>query len=100
MVSIITRQGASEEFGMTSPKTKGSLEGAKLRPLRLRLRFTQDGLAQKVGVTTHTIWRLENHSAQGEIVLTPKVSEIVLESFLKAGAGSKNIGAPQTTVRA
>jgi DNA-binding XRE family transcriptional regulator len=31
-----------------------------MRRLRLKLQFTQEGFAQRVGVTTHTIWRLEN----------------------------------------
>jgi transcriptional regulator with XRE-family HTH domain len=39
---------------------KRSPEGARLRRLRLRLPITQERLAQRVGVTTHTIWRLEN----------------------------------------
>jgi transcriptional regulator with XRE-family HTH domain len=37
-----------------------SKEGAKIRQLRTKLRMTQEGLARAVGVTTHTIWRLEN----------------------------------------
>jgi len=34
----------------------------RIRRLRLRARFTQEQLARRVGVTTHTIWRLENSS--------------------------------------
>jgi transcriptional regulator with XRE-family HTH domain len=45
---------------MTKSKSKCSPEGPRLRRLRLKLQFTQEGLAQRVGVTTHTIWRLEN----------------------------------------
>jgi|GraSoi2013_100cm_1033763.scaffolds.fasta_scaffold91558_2 transcriptional regulator with XRE-family HTH domain len=45
---------------MTKSKSKCSPEGSRLRRLRVKLGFTQEGLAQRVGVTTHTIWRLEN----------------------------------------
>lgn len=45
---------------MTHSKSKSSREGSKLRRLRVKLRLTQERLAQRVGVTTHTIWRLEN----------------------------------------
>jgi transcriptional regulator with XRE-family HTH domain len=45
---------------MTQSKSKCSREGSKIRQLRLKLRLTQERLAQRVGVTTHTIWRLEN----------------------------------------
>ncbi len=45
---------------MTAPKHKCSAEGARIRRLRLKQQLTQEGLAQRVGVTTHTIWRLEN----------------------------------------
>jgi transcriptional regulator with XRE-family HTH domain len=45
---------------MTRAKSKCSAEGLRLRRLRLKLQFTQEGLAHRVGVTTHTIWRLEN----------------------------------------
>jgi transcriptional regulator with XRE-family HTH domain len=38
----------------------GPLEGAKIRRLRLKAGISQESLAQRVGVTTHTIWRLEN----------------------------------------
>ena len=41
-------------------KKKGSLEGARIRRLRLRAQLTQEGLARRVGVTVQTIWRLEN----------------------------------------
>ena len=40
------------------PKT-----GTNLRRLRGKAGITQENLAQKVGVTTHTIWRLENDRA-------------------------------------
>jgi transcriptional regulator with XRE-family HTH domain len=40
-------------------KHKCSREGARIRRLRLQARLTQEGLAHRVGVTTHTIWRLE-----------------------------------------
>jgi transcriptional regulator with XRE-family HTH domain len=38
----------------------GSPEREKIRRLRLRAGMSQESLAQRVGVTTHTIWRLEN----------------------------------------
>jgi transcriptional regulator with XRE-family HTH domain len=41
-------------------KITSSAEGARLRRLRLKLQLTQEALAHLVGVTTHTIWRLEN----------------------------------------
>jgi len=37
-----------------------SPEGEKIRRLRLKAGMSQESLAQRVGVTTHTIWRLEN----------------------------------------
>jgi len=37
-----------------------SREGANVRRLRQKAGITQEELAQQVGVTTHTIWRLEN----------------------------------------
>jgi transcriptional regulator with XRE-family HTH domain len=37
----------------------GPPEGERIRRLRLRAGMTQESLAQRVGVTTHTIWRLE-----------------------------------------
>jgi DNA-binding XRE family transcriptional regulator len=53
-------EGRQEEPGMTQSKSKCSREGSKLRQLRLKLRLTQERLAQRGGVTTHAIWRLEN----------------------------------------
>jgi transcriptional regulator with XRE-family HTH domain len=44
-------------------KKQGSREGAKIRRRRLKLRLAQEELARIVGVTTHTIWRLENDPA-------------------------------------
>lgn len=35
-------------------------EGQRIRQHRLKVGLTQEELARKVGVTTHTIWRLEN----------------------------------------
>jgi transcriptional regulator with XRE-family HTH domain len=40
-------------------RVKRSREGTRLRRLRVELRLTQEELARRVGVTTHTIWRLE-----------------------------------------
>jgi transcriptional regulator with XRE-family HTH domain len=34
-----------------------------LRRLRIKKGITQENLAREVGVTTHTIWRLENDPA-------------------------------------
>lgn len=42
------------------PVRKSSREGAKIRQARLRAGLTQEEVARRVGVTTHTIWRLEN----------------------------------------
>ena len=39
---------------------KGSSEGKKIRELRVKAGVTQEDLARRVGVTVHTIWRLEN----------------------------------------
>jgi transcriptional regulator with XRE-family HTH domain len=38
----------------------GSPEGERIRRLRLRAGMSQESLAQRVGVTSRTIWRLEN----------------------------------------
>jgi transcriptional regulator with XRE-family HTH domain len=46
--------------GQVTANSKPSPEGVRIRRQRLKLRLTQEGLARKVGVTTHTIWRLEN----------------------------------------
>jgi transcriptional regulator with XRE-family HTH domain len=39
---------------------KRSAEGNKIRRLRTKAGISQEDLARQVGVTTHTIWRLEN----------------------------------------
>jgi DNA-binding XRE family transcriptional regulator len=39
---------------------KRTAEGTVIRRLRLKAGISQENLAQQVGVTTHTIWRLEN----------------------------------------
>ena len=39
---------------------KRTAEGAAIRRLRLKAGISQENLARQVGVTTHTIWRLEN----------------------------------------
>jgi DNA-binding XRE family transcriptional regulator len=39
---------------------KRTAEGAAIRRLRLKAGMSQEHLARRVGVTTHTIWRLEN----------------------------------------
>ncbi|HXM92888.1 MAG TPA: helix-turn-helix transcriptional regulator [Candidatus Dormibacteraeota bacterium] len=44
---------------MKASKEKCSPEGAGIRKFRLKAELTQEGLAHRVGVTTHTIWRLE-----------------------------------------
>ncbi|PYU13118.1 MAG: XRE family transcriptional regulator [Acidobacteria bacterium] len=41
-------------------QNKRSQEGARIRRLRLQRELTQEELAREVGLTTHTIWRLEN----------------------------------------
>jgi transcriptional regulator with XRE-family HTH domain len=38
----------------------GSPEGRKIRRLRMKAGISQETLAHEIGVTTHTIWRLEN----------------------------------------
>ena len=51
----------TRKFPLGSSALKNaSKEGARIRHLRTKLRMTQEGLAHAVGVTTHTIWRLEN----------------------------------------
>ena len=37
--------------------------GTNLRQLRVKAGITQENLARQVGVTTHTIWRIENDPA-------------------------------------
>jgi transcriptional regulator with XRE-family HTH domain len=41
-------------------KHKCSPEGGRIRRLRMKSGMSQEDLARRVGVTTHTIWRLEN----------------------------------------
>jgi transcriptional regulator with XRE-family HTH domain len=45
---------------MSVQKHKCSPEGARIRRLRAKSGMSQEDLARRVGVTTHTIWRLEN----------------------------------------
>ena len=47
---------------MTQLASIASREGARIRNLRKKMQLTQEDLARAVGVTTHTIWRLENDS--------------------------------------
>jgi transcriptional regulator with XRE-family HTH domain len=44
-----------------SATSQPSREGKRLRQLRLKAGKSQEELARRVGVTTHTIWRLENN---------------------------------------
>jgi transcriptional regulator with XRE-family HTH domain len=55
------------------PQTESvtSREGARIRQLRTKMHLTQEGLAREVGVTTHTIWRLEN-----EPVFNPRLGTL------------------------
>ena len=50
---------------------KRSPEGARLRRLRLKSRITEEALARRGVVTTHTIWRLEN-----DPVFSPRLSTL------------------------
>jgi transcriptional regulator with XRE-family HTH domain len=43
----------------TDNKKDNSPEGKRIRQRRLQLGLTQEDLAREVGVTSHTIWRLE-----------------------------------------
>ena len=52
----------SEPKLMKSKSTR-SPEGRAVRRLRIKAGISQENLAQQVGVTTHTIWRLENKSS-------------------------------------
>lgn len=45
------------------PRNHPSRVGMNLRRLRIKKGITQENLAREVGVTTHTIWRLENDPA-------------------------------------
>lgn len=36
--------------------------GSRIRGLRQKAQLTQEQLARRVGITTHTVWRLENSS--------------------------------------
>ena len=40
-----------------------SREGANVRRLRIKAGISQENLARQIGVTTHTVWRLENDPA-------------------------------------
>jgi len=40
-----------------------SREGANVRRLRIKAGISQENLARQMGVTTHTVWRLENDPA-------------------------------------
>ncbi len=45
---------------LTKTAKKRTNEGAAIRRLRMEAGISQEHLARRVGVTTHTIWRLEN----------------------------------------
>jgi transcriptional regulator with XRE-family HTH domain len=45
------------------PRNHPPRVGMNLRRLRIKKGITQENLAREVGVTTHTIWRLENDPA-------------------------------------
>ena len=47
------------DSSIRAPKKRTS-EGAAIRRLRTKAGISQEQLARRVGVTTHTIWRLEN----------------------------------------
>lgn len=55
---------ATNEFVKTDPliraTKKRTSEGAAIRRLRTKAGISQEHLARRVGVTAHTIWRLEN----------------------------------------
>jgi transcriptional regulator with XRE-family HTH domain len=50
-----------------------SPEGKRIRQRRLLLGLTQEKLAREVGVTTHTIWRLET-----DAVFNPRLETLRL----------------------
>jgi hypothetical protein len=63
--SLSTEELAGLGRGCTLMAQLGSVaskEGAKIRQLGTKLRMTLGGLARAVGLTTHTIWRLESES--------------------------------------
>ena len=72
-------------------KHKCSREGARMRRLRIRLQLTQEGLAHLVGVTTHTIWRLEHGSVFNPHLETlraiAKALGVSVGYFLESGGG-------------
>jgi DNA-binding XRE family transcriptional regulator len=45
---------------LTKTAKKRTSEGVAIRRLRIEAGMSQEHLAQRVGVTTHTIWTLEN----------------------------------------
>ncbi len=45
---------------LTKTAKKRTSEGAAIRRLRIEAGISQEHLARRVGVTTHTIWTLEN----------------------------------------
>jgi DNA-binding XRE family transcriptional regulator len=52
---------------------KISREGMTVRQARLRAGLTQEGLAQLAGVTTHTVWRIENERTFNHHIRTLRV---------------------------
>ena len=49
-----------EDNQLTKTAKKRTNEGAVIRRLRMEAGISQEHLARRVGLTTHTIWRLEN----------------------------------------
>jgi DNA-binding XRE family transcriptional regulator len=45
---------------LTKTAKKRTREGVGIRRLRIEAGMSQEHLAQRVGVTTHTIWTIEN----------------------------------------
>jgi transcriptional regulator with XRE-family HTH domain len=65
----------------------GSPEGRKIRRLRMKEGISQEALAHQIGVTTHTIWRLENSATFSPRLMTlraiAKALKVDLSDLLK-----------------
>jgi DNA-binding XRE family transcriptional regulator len=68
---------------------KHSREGMRVRQARLKAGLTQEGLAQLAGVTTQTIWRIENEATFNHHIQTlrliAKALSLNLSRLLNSG---------------
>ncbi len=56
----VRRNWVGKKGHLTKTAKKRTSEGVAIRSLRIKAGMSQEHLARRVGVTTHTIWTIEN----------------------------------------